>query len=618
MGRPKGKHMDAIVVVHGTFAKDATWWRPDGEFCVALDKLLTKQGINARCWAASNKIGYFSWNGGNSENERRQGGQALADYLETLANLDEIGSIHIVAHSHGGNVVYRALFELSRTADKFAPYSVGEVVFLGVPWMRFDEYKLVQNFYNLQAGVDARMPEFHNVTLLNRARSFFNSRIGQWLVLCLVGFAGIATGISSGVASTTISQILSRLAAWCIALLVVGKVWDGFTANSDLYLFERRVSDTLSFVPRQSFHCLMFRGDEAMLALSAAANVLTQGGIRINLKHVLAGPIQAGYPVFWRSLFFWWSKPIGWGNWVNKNKKRDDAEWDSNRGFANWVRIESRSFVAKLEYFADAFNIMFGRLSASPEAGPGWASSRYSMNQDDDPVIARLVSRIVLFLSGTALLVFTSIRMVLLFLSWFLYLPIVLMIYLIDNAFGLTNILRAWGAKTVLRVASVVAARMACGLDYRGARFLSLERAPYGARGEHLRRFDQNREKYRDHPLGNLGYVLCHHISDQFEKELAHSLAAKQGQSVAQMYDALSELDQSSDATLELPGILRTVFVADNILHAQYYKCDVLIEMIASIIQRRAQHFVDAVCGRTSEALVLQDLGTPPDRDVGP
>jgi pimeloyl-ACP methyl ester carboxylesterase len=80
------------------------------------------------------KRGVFAWTGDNLETERRIGGERLAKEIADLEASDEIRRYHIVAHSHGGNVVLHALRSL---ADD--PKKLGAVVYLGTPVLCFPD-----------------------------------------------------------------------------------------------------------------------------------------------------------------------------------------------------------------------------------------------------------------------------------------------------------------------------------------------------------------------------------------------------------------------------------------------------------------------------------------------
>lgn len=144
---------DLVVIVHGTFAnptfgsssggRPTYWWDSYGSFGKALDAALERQGSTARCgspdaWGFAswreNRPYWHGWSGANSEVERRRGAFELAEYLRGLQEEDTIGTIHVVAHSHGGNVVRRALRYMKKPTDK-----LGKVICLGTPFLEFND-----------------------------------------------------------------------------------------------------------------------------------------------------------------------------------------------------------------------------------------------------------------------------------------------------------------------------------------------------------------------------------------------------------------------------------------------------------------------------------------------
>ena len=151
--KPHVTTRDVVIVVHGTFANPPResgfgssplqWWQSGGSFTKALDVALHRRGSTARCHASfdlddlarwDSRPSWFGWSGDNSEVERRRGAYDLAAYIRALQNDERIGTIHIVAHSHGGNVVRRALRYLNRPQRK-----LGSVVCLGTPFLHFND-----------------------------------------------------------------------------------------------------------------------------------------------------------------------------------------------------------------------------------------------------------------------------------------------------------------------------------------------------------------------------------------------------------------------------------------------------------------------------------------------
>ena len=133
---------ETVIVVHGSWATHGSgksrWYQPfDGldaakSFTARLDAALQERGSPARCWAhctPDNKI--FHWSGDNSWLARTRAAAELADYVTKLRNQGWL--CHIIAHSHGGNIVIEALPQIMA-----APKSSGspiKIVTLGTPFM---------------------------------------------------------------------------------------------------------------------------------------------------------------------------------------------------------------------------------------------------------------------------------------------------------------------------------------------------------------------------------------------------------------------------------------------------------------------------------------------------
>ncbi|MEM1070025.1 MAG: hypothetical protein AAGI63_14080 [Planctomycetota bacterium] len=94
------------VMVHGTFAADSndsgsSWWQAGSSTSERLGKMLPRH-----IRPANNKE-VFHWSGENSERSRSK---AAASLLRHLRSLEAQGyDYHLVGHSHGGSVVWKAL-----------------------------------------------------------------------------------------------------------------------------------------------------------------------------------------------------------------------------------------------------------------------------------------------------------------------------------------------------------------------------------------------------------------------------------------------------------------------------------------------------------------------------
>lgn len=133
---------ETVIIVHGTWAAPVTdkvrWYQPveqhsAEQFTNRLDAALRERGSHARCWAHcvdSNQI--FHWSGENNWVARTHAAAALGNYV---ADLQRVGwCCHIVAHSHGGNVVLEALPQITATRDIEGSCS-SKIVTLGTPFM---------------------------------------------------------------------------------------------------------------------------------------------------------------------------------------------------------------------------------------------------------------------------------------------------------------------------------------------------------------------------------------------------------------------------------------------------------------------------------------------------
>lgn len=161
---------ETILIIHGTFANPNTlkeqkiqqqmWWKRGGKFCEQLDKVLAVNGCAARCWAhldfdflaprsfvARHRVYYttFSWSGDNSEVARRIGAKELAEQLSMLERDPRVRRYHLIAHSHGGNVVRRAMRLIRDEPEK-----LGKVIYLGTPFLHFaDEGRLWHTLWRI-------------------------------------------------------------------------------------------------------------------------------------------------------------------------------------------------------------------------------------------------------------------------------------------------------------------------------------------------------------------------------------------------------------------------------------------------------------------------------------
>jgi len=111
------EHEEAVVIVHGTFARDAEWIQPGSQFLQSLGRRIGKRAIHT-----------FVWSGANSHKARTEAGRELAQFVDRLCLNESVRRIWCVTHSHGGNVALYALRD-ERFAQRLA-----SIVFFGTPF----------------------------------------------------------------------------------------------------------------------------------------------------------------------------------------------------------------------------------------------------------------------------------------------------------------------------------------------------------------------------------------------------------------------------------------------------------------------------------------------------
>lgn len=108
----------SVTLVHGTFASDAAWTRPDSLLSAALNS----PPVNA-------DIAAFGWSGRNTVRARREGARGLEAYLSARVAAEPEAEHYVIAHSHGGNVALLAL------RDPALASRVSGVVCLSTPFL---------------------------------------------------------------------------------------------------------------------------------------------------------------------------------------------------------------------------------------------------------------------------------------------------------------------------------------------------------------------------------------------------------------------------------------------------------------------------------------------------
>ena len=122
---------EVLLTVHGTFAGDpsndgANWWQRGSAFIARVGRdMAAKTG-------APPTVLPFHWSGENSDFERLRAARRLAAVMRKLEKAKR--PYHILAHSHGGNVVVEAINRFTRIGRK--RNHLRSVVTFGTPYFR--------------------------------------------------------------------------------------------------------------------------------------------------------------------------------------------------------------------------------------------------------------------------------------------------------------------------------------------------------------------------------------------------------------------------------------------------------------------------------------------------
>jgi hypothetical protein len=113
--------INSTLLVHGTFARQAAWWRPGGDFHTYI-----LQEVRGDLYAGPDP---FRWSGIYSDAARLLGSEDLVAWHQAHGS----GAVDLITHSHGGSVAMLA---------SYAPLSIGKLVLLSCPvhWSKYSPH----------------------------------------------------------------------------------------------------------------------------------------------------------------------------------------------------------------------------------------------------------------------------------------------------------------------------------------------------------------------------------------------------------------------------------------------------------------------------------------------
>lgn len=200
-----------VLAIHGTFAYDdqdapdhnGRWWQRGGAFAGGLSADLGPE-FDVLPAAESTAGGIpvdavFHWSGRNSESSRREAGRLL---LEHLTRFEREGiHYHVIAHSHGGSVLWEALqAATTRGGRGRTPLpSLQSWTTVGTPFLHF-----VPDWVPALTGILVLLPM---LAVLGRQFAWLRDAVGQlpdaegawWAVLgtAILGYAAVILGCAA-------------------------------------------------------------------------------------------------------------------------------------------------------------------------------------------------------------------------------------------------------------------------------------------------------------------------------------------------------------------------------------------------------------------------------------
>lgn len=94
--QPNPRHV--VILIHGTWAQDATWCQYGSGCRQSLMRVLGKNTL----------FSVFEWSAKNSADQRLSSAEALSSHIQDLRSKFPAARLHVIAHSHGGNIAFYA------------------------------------------------------------------------------------------------------------------------------------------------------------------------------------------------------------------------------------------------------------------------------------------------------------------------------------------------------------------------------------------------------------------------------------------------------------------------------------------------------------------------------
>jgi len=110
-----------LIAVHGTFAPNASWTKPDAPLCRTLDQALHGNAAQLICHR-------IEWSGANQVAARMAAIADLRTRVQAVLSANPLRHLILVGHSHGGNIAFKV-------AQEFMAYENLRLVTLATPFL---------------------------------------------------------------------------------------------------------------------------------------------------------------------------------------------------------------------------------------------------------------------------------------------------------------------------------------------------------------------------------------------------------------------------------------------------------------------------------------------------
>lgn len=195
---------NCVVLLHGTWGRQSNWMKPGSPLRAAIDEAFG-DAVDCR---------EFQWSGRNRHGDRRAASIALARWLRA-ADMKRYRKVHLIAHSHGGNIAARASF--------LAPSRMASLVTVGTPFISatkrnklYDVLTIITIPLAYVAAYALLLPiimiAFYSIELLFALAAFLGGDPDSWLGVVLVGLVFLAL--------LALPFFVGKIAAWLISDLL--------------------------------------------------------------------------------------------------------------------------------------------------------------------------------------------------------------------------------------------------------------------------------------------------------------------------------------------------------------------------------------------------------------